>query len=435
MKPNVLIIPIGVVIIVLLYLNLKKAKFQTIQQQKEDDYQINNRPHVFTNQNVKANQNNEIVTKTFLKDLISEYNLNNPGGGSNTSFQQTKYDLIFKDIIVTSEKRNECIYPNPNSYSIKLNLNIDRIYKAELIDVYVPAATDDAVNIPTTGNRLYFSYTNGGISTVGYIIIFAGTYYSPVAVADELTRQFALVLQLAGFDVTKNNIGVIVTYDKNLNRYIFSDLNYTESGTFIIYPENATIIDANTIVTDSITNYLMLNYTNTNVYPPYTSGPKYINTDENGILYVDTASPGDYGEYSDTFVPLTNDPQFSNSIISDLVLTNCKLYLSLGKLNGNTCNIIPDQCDNNIGNVPPIFCQVPNNTTISSHSVKTLLNQPSNYSSIQFYNPPISKLNKLEIKWYTDTGNLVRILDHCFTVRIHYFQKRLNTTDFSFPIP
>ena len=48
---------------------------------------------------------------------------------------------------------------------------------------------------------------------------------------------------------------------------------------------------------------------------------------------------------------------------------------------------------------------------------------------------PISKLNKLEIKWYTDTGNLVRILDHCFTIRIYYFQKRLDTTDFSFPIP
>ena len=70
MKTNVFIIPMGVVIIILLYLNLKKAKFQTIQQQKEDDYQINNRPHVFTNQNVKANQNNEIVTKSFLKDLI-----------------------------------------------------------------------------------------------------------------------------------------------------------------------------------------------------------------------------------------------------------------------------------------------------------------------------------------------------------------------------
>jgi hypothetical protein len=107
----------------------------------------------------------------------------------------------------------------------------------------------------------------------------------------------------------------------------------------------------------------------------------------------------------------------------------------LGRLNGDTCVVVPDQAGNSLGNVPNVFCQVPNNTTVSSHSVKTLLNQPSNYSSIQFYNPPISKINKLEIKWYNDNGELVRLLDHCFTVRIHYFQKRINTTDFSYPIP
>ena len=86
-------------------------------------------------------------------------------------------------------------------------------------------------------------------------------------------------------------------------------------------------------------------------------------------------------------------------------------------------------------NIPNIFCQLPNNTSVSSKSVKTLLNQPSNYSGIQFYNPPISKINKLEVKWYTDDGDFVRILDHCFTVRIYYFQKRIDTTDFSYPIP
>ena len=117
------------------------------------------------------------------------------------------------------------------------------------------------------------------------------------------------------------------------------------------------------------------------------------------------------------------------------VLTNCKLYLSLGKLNGDTCNLVPDQSGNNIGNVPQIFCQVPNNTCVSSSSVKTLLNQPHNFNAIQFYNPPISKVNKFEVKWYTDDGELVRILDHCFTIRIYYLQKRIDTTDFSIPIP
>ena len=420
-KLKVILLPIGIIIIVLLYLNLKKAKFETIKQQKENDFDINFRPHVY-NSPLK-NENN--VTN-LLKNLINQQN-GNVNGGANISVSQNKYDLLFKDIIVTSEKRNESVYPNPNNYSIKLNLTMDKIYKAELIDVYVPAATDDAVNIPTNANRLYFSYTFGSISTVGYIIIFAGTYFSPEKVACELSRQFSLVLPLAGFDL--NVCGIAVNYDTNLNRYVFSDNVTTVPGTIIIYPENSYIIDSNTIVTNSITSYLMLN-NNFN----YISGPMYINS-TNGVLYVDTAVPGDYGEYSDTLVPLTNDPQFSNSIISEVVLTNCKLYLSLGKLNGDTCNLVPDQSGNNIGNVPQIFCQVPNNTTTSSRSVKTLLNQPNNFSCIQFYNPPLSIFNKFEVKWFTDTGELVRILDHCFTIRVYYFQKRLDTTDFSFPIP
>ena len=431
MKLKPLILPIGIIIIVLLYLNLKKAKFETIKQQKEENFDINFRPHVFTNEVVPAQKNNDFITKSFLTNLISEYHVanGNANGGANTSLYQNKYDLLFKDIIISSDKRNVNLFPNPNSYSLKLNINMDKIYKAELIDVYVPAATDDAVNIPTNGNRLYFSYTNGLTTTVGYIVILAGTYFSPVEIADELTRQFAIVLALAGFDLTNESTGVVCNYDKNLNRYVFSDLNSTETGTFIIYPENGYIVDSNTIVTNSITDYLMLTGT-----VPYLSGPKYVNSTDN-VLYVDTASPGDYGEYSDTFVPLTSDPQFSNCIMSDVVLTNCKLFLSLGKLNGDTCNIVPDQTGNNIGNVPPVFCQIPNNTTVSSRSVKTLLNQPHNYSSIQFYNPPLSKLNKLDIKWYTDTGELVRILNHCFTIRVYYFQKRIDTTDFSFPIP
>ena len=36
---------------------------------------------------------------------------------------------------------------------------------------------------------------------------------------------------------------------------------------------------------------------------------------------------------------------------------------------------------------------------------------------------------------HEDNGKIVRILDHCFTVRIHYFQKRIDTTDFSYPVP
>ena len=153
------------------------------------------------------------------------------------------------------------------------------------------------------------------------------------------------------------------------------------------------------------------------------------------MLFPRYAVPGDYGKYNGYPIPVNSDCLFSNCIISDVVLTDCKLFLSLGKLNGNTCNIVPDQGGNNTGNVPPVFCQIPNNTCVSSSSVKTLLNQPNAFSAIQFYNPPISKVNKLHIKWYTEDGSLVRILDHCFTLRLYYFQKRIDTTDFSYPIP
>ena len=442
MKTKVLLIPISLVVVLLFYLGLKKDHFKTIQQQNQETYDNTYRPSVFTNQVIPAEKNNEIITKSFLKDLIVEYSnyssKPNGHGGANVSVKQNKYDLIFKDILISSEKRNRTTYPNPNSYSVKLNTNIDRIYKAELIEVYVPAATDDAVNIPTDANRLYFGYLNRqcGITTTteGYIIILAGTYLNPTSIANELQRQFDIVLKLAGFDICKCDVGIVVDYDSNLNRYVFSDKSQKEPGTLIIFPENGFIINENLIVTNSIADNLMLNYTNQNITIPYMSGPKYINSVDN-VLFVDIAYPGDYGEYSNNFVDPFCSPPFSNCIISDVVLTNCKLYLSLGKLNGDTCNIVSNQGDNKFGNVPNVFCQIPNNTSVSSKSVKTLLNQPQNYSSIQFYNPPISKINRLDIKWYTETGELVRILDHCFTIRIYYFQKRIDTTDFSYAVP
>jgi len=440
MKTNILLLPIGIIIIILIYLNFKKDHFKTIKQQNQEIYDNTVRPHVFTNQVIPAQKNNEIITKSFLKSLVNEYLPAINLGGANVSVKQNKYDLIFKDILLSSEKRNKLVYPNCNNYSVKLNTNIDKIYKAELIEVYVPAATDDAVNIPTDANRLYFGYQqadcsgNGVKSTEGYVTILAGTYESPIAVACELQRQFNNVLKIAGFNLKEPNIGIVVTYDPNLNRYIFADKNQKKAGNFVIFPDNGFIINENLIVTNSIADNLMLNYTNANITKPYFSGPKYINSADN-VLYVDRAYPGDYGEYSNHFVNLKCNPPFSNCIISEIVLTNCKIFLSLGRLNGDTCSIVSDQNNNSLGNLPNIFCQIPNNTSVSSKSVKTLLNQPSNYSSIQFYNPPISKINKLDIKWFNEYGNLVRILDHCFTVRLYYFQKRIDTTDFSFPIP
>ena len=420
---------VGVFILILLFYYFRREPFYNIQKDLETDYDTYYRPTVYTNEVVPA-QKNQSITKTELERLFKEITIysNGPPGGANVNVNQNKYDLIFKDIVISSDKRNTLIYPNPNNYYINLNVKLDKVYKAELIEIYIPAATDNAVNISTTGNRLYFSYKSTTIVT-GYVSIQAGTYLSPESVANELSRQFCIILEGACLTTTKT-LGISVEYDKNLNRYIIKDKQYSTPATLVIFTENGYITPTNPMytVTNSIGPAMML------FEPFYISGPQYVDSDTSGNLYVSKAVPGDYGNLNGCNTPLNVDFAFSNCILSDVVLTNCRLYLSLGKLNGDTCNITPDE-NGNGKNVPDIFCQVPNNTCVSSSSVKTLLNQPHNFNAIQFYNPPISKVNKFEVKWYTDDGTLVRILDHCFTIRIYYLQKRIDGTEFSIPIP
>ena len=246
-----------------------------------------------------------------------------------------------------------------------------------------------------------------------------------------------MVLFYAGFTLSKT-VGITVTYDRDLNRYIFQDRAYASENTLVIYPTNGYQASPDITVQNSICKYIMLNYEGPVIYSPYSSGPRQISWQPGG-LYVNVATG--YGEYTDSLgnvvqVPSTADTQFSNCIVSDVVLTHDKLYLSLGKLNGNTCNILAYETPGSTkGNVQDIFCQVPNNTVVSSAAVKTMLNQPGSYSSIQFYNPLLNQLNQLDVKWFTEEGKLVRILDHCFTLRVFYFQKRIDITDFSYQIP
>jgi len=390
---------------------------------------------IFTNQITQAQPNDHSITKNELIDAIKNI-MTLPSNGANITYNQNKHDLLFKDFIVNSERRDLANFPNPNSYYIDLNQTVNKIYKAELIDVYVPAATDYSVNVPEHANRLYFVYNttdcSGNVNSVSaFLVIQAGTYLNPSELAMELTRQFDIVLRTGGIKPTKS-VGVNVNYDKNFNRYFFSDRRYskiTSTPSLVIYPKNGDITP-NYIVADSMCWLLKLDYEGPAIYSPYESGPKYINS-QNGVTYVDNAVLGDYGVSNGVPVPLNMDGVFSNCIISDIVLTDAKLYLSLGKLNGDTCTVVQDQ-NNSYGNVPSIFCQVPNNTTVSSASTKTLLGQPNAFSAIQFYNPPISKLNRFEVKWYNDRGKYVSILDHSFTIRVYYFQKRLDTTDFAY---
>jgi len=334
------------------------------------------------------------------------FNMNGPPKGANVTSNQSAYDIVFKDVIVKSENRNKKIYPNPNTYNINLTEDLNKIYKAEIIAVNVPAATDITVNITSTTNRLYFDY-NGNY---GYVKIQAGTYLNPVSVAEELQRQFNLL--------ALPNISV--TYNINLNRYSF----VTPVGIpLTLYPDNGTTIPGYT-VQDSISQ--SLNLQNDPIFNT-TTDLNIINV--NGVLQV--IQSNDYSSYNGTNVI---DPQFNNTILSNQVLTSCNIYLSLGILNSNTIQFVNNENKELSSNVSRIFCEIPNNTIVSSVANKTLLNQPCVWSGMNFYNPPVPILNKLEIKWYNDNGNFINILDHCFTIRIYYLQKRNGTSEFSVPI-
>lgn len=327
------------------------------------------------------------------------YNMNGPPGGANTKVDQSNYDLIFKDIIVSSDKRNVNQYPKASSYSVDLNINFNQIYKAELIEVYIPAATDPAVNIPANQNIFYFVY-----ESVGYqIIVKAGTYFSPASVADEIGRLITLITP---------PIPVGMIYDKNLNRYNF----YCDFGSLSI-----DITSPNNIA--SSMRYSAVNSASPGYPLPLFGGPKNIFQDSNKNLYVGVATT--FGS-----VGLNDDPYYSNCILSNVVLTDCRIYLSLGKLDGDTVSQVANY-NPLVSNIPAIFCQVPNNSYISSANVKTLLSQPNVYSSVQFYNPTINGVNKLDIRWYSEDGDILDILEHCFTIRVYYFQKRSVVSDIS----
>jgi hypothetical protein len=352
------------------------------------------------------------------------FNQNGPLKGANVVSNQDAYDLIYKDVSIKSENRNATRYPNPNDYSINLNYKFNKIYKAEIIALNLPGSTDITVNITNSSNRLYFEYTNidTAINITGYLEIQAGTYLNPTAIATEVNTQLGIVISAAGLNNT-----ITVSYDTNLNRYIFVD-SQTTSGQFILYPTDGTTITGYT-VTNSLGPSMKLTSQNS-------TEALNINTDANGQLFVGPAAAGDYGSYTEsgttTTVPLnnTNEPIFGNSIISGVVLIDCSVYLSLGQLNGDTLLIAPDESGNN-NNIPPVFCQIPNNTYLGTENIKSVFGEPAVWSAVSFYNPPISNIDKFEIKWYNESGSLINVLDHCFTIRIYYFQKRIGTTEFS----
>jgi len=105
-----------------------------------------------------------------------------------------------------------------------------------------------------------------------------------------------------------------------------------------------------------------------------------------------------------------------------------------------------NQGGNDASSVNPqasVFCQIPDNNTplgnTGSSNTISLFANSAFFNSVQFYNPPINKINQISVYWYDILGNQYSIANSpnnnigsfYFTLRIHYFQKRNGTTSFS----
>lgn len=358
--------------------------------------------------------------------------------GSNTFASSAQYDVLFKDVIVNSELRNNSNTTNANGYTINFDIINNEIFKAELIEVYVPSATDTAVNVKAGSNRLYFTYSYDGGSTVnGFIVVQAGTYLNPQSIATELQRQFDIFFKESIPANTSLTYGIKVAYNLNLNRYMFTDRELLKTESITLYTLFSSVPDLGT-VTNSIEEVLKLYTSDPDLL---VSNPLSINNDNGvaGQVKPVIASAGDYGTYynsdgSTGFIPLENDSYFGNTILSNVVLTNCKIFLSLGSGYSTNTTVYFAKGDNNNNNSTPsgkfIFCQVPTNCPVSSAVSRTLLAQSHFFSCTQYYNPVIVNKNSFKVNWYNEYGeSLDNILEHCFTVRFYYYQKNNPVTE------
>ena len=138
---------------------------------------------------------------------------------------------------------------------------------------------------------------------------------------------------------------------------------------------------------------------------------------------------------------------FDSSGIPANVKNQC-LILDVPQLNGNVTRIASNVLsnNNNQGNLSVqgnIFCQLPDNNTpliIGTNPSNNTINffiEYHKYESIQYYNPPISNINRLDLRLTDPLSNVIsssKILSFYFTIRFSYFQKRNNSTAFSTPV-
>jgi hypothetical protein len=138
-------------------------------------------------------------------------------------------------------------------------------------------------------------------------------------------------------------------------------------------------------------------------------------------------------------------------VFASSIPTNIKnqcLIVSIPQLNGKLTTIASNVIsgNNSLGNLSTqgaIFCQIPENNTplligtnVSNNTISMFI-ENHKYESIQYYNPPLSNVNRLSISLFDPLGNTVpssAITSFYFTIRFQYFQKRNDTTAFSVPI-
>jgi hypothetical protein len=132
--------------------------------------------------------------------------------------------------------------------------------------------------------------------------------------------------------------------------------------------------------------------------------------------------------------------KFNTAINTNVI--NKTLLLNIPQLNQNTFYV----AGNGTNQVQSqIFCQIPDNCTpltpgtLTTNNIISLYIGARMFDTVQYYNPPINKVNHIDVSWAAPNGTVIgidpstsgTINSFYFTLRVYYFQKRNNTSFFS----
>jgi len=139
--------------------------------------------------------------------------------------------------------------------------------------------------------------------------------------------------------------------------------------------------------------------------------------------------------------------KFNSAINTNVV--NQTLIVSIPQLNQNTFRVATNTTSAGYGNNQTqnqIFCQIPDNCTpitpgsLTPNNIISLYIGARMFDTVQYYNPPINKVNSIDVSFFAPNGNSVpvntsgssgTIGTFYFTLRLYYFQKRNNISSFS----